>query len=31
MDINKVIAENLTAWMTNAPGLDTLKKLGIRI
>ena len=30
MDINKVIAENPTAWMTNAPGLDTLKKLSQR-
>lgn len=27
MDISKIIAENLTAWMAGTPGLDTLQKL----
>lgn len=27
MDITKAIAENLSTWMKNHPGLDTIKKL----
>lgn len=30
MDIRHTIAENLTAWMERAPGLDTLKKVAAR-
>lgn len=30
MDISKIIAANLTAWMNETPGLDTLQKLEVK-
>lgn len=30
MDINEIIARNLTAWMAEKPGLSTLKKVAAR-